>query len=217
MGKPHAPLYHTLSHIPLLVWHPNFPGKGQHVAATTQTVDLYATVLELLGLPIPDTPNIHSRSFAPVLAGQNNHRECAIYGYNNKRVGITAGEWTLLRYHDPDAAPAVIFTQQVEQTDGFGIGRRQRRPFAYPDLEAGHFIPGIETPVWRMPLPVDYARHHPTPRDDLLFHNPSDPDQLHNVATAHPEVIAQLEGLLRQQMQRVQAPPEQWLRLGLAT
>ncbi len=216
MGKPHAPLYHTLCHIPLLVWHPAWKAPGQHVGAVTQTVDLYATVLDLLGVGVPEGEHVHSRSFAPVLRGEaDRHREFAVYAYNNKRVGITAGEWTLLRYHDPDQAPAALYTHHVQQGLGFGMGQRERRVHDYPAIQAGQFIPGVEMPVWRVPLPVDYAHEQPMAMGDLLFHNPTDPGQERSLTAERPDRVQWLEGLLREQARAVGAPDEQMRRLRL--
>lgn len=217
MGKPDAPLYHTLCHIPLLVWHPEAAGAGGHrIAATTQTVDLYATILDLLGVPLPTDTPIHSRSFAPVIRGeQTTHREQAIYAYNNKRIGITAGDWTLLRFHDPDAAPPEIYTHNVQQGLGFGMHRRNERPLDFPDLIAGRFIPGVTTPVWRVAFPVDPAHAQPTPHNDLLFHNATDPGQERDVATEHPEIVRELAERLHGHALALGAPEGQLQRLKL--
>lgn len=215
MGKPGAPLYHTLCHIPLLVWHPGGAHNGGRITAMTQTLDLYATVLDLLGLAVPAAEHVHSRSFLSVLLGQTDtHREYAVYAYSQQRIGITANEWTLLREHEPDI-PGYLYTHQVEQVGGFGFMQRQHRPFNFPDLEAGRFIPGVDMPVWRRPIP----EHLDPPRlgrhEDLLFHNPSDPGQERNIIAQHPEVVRQLEDNLRAQARAVQAPAEQWQRLRL--
>lgn len=180
----------------------------------TQTVDLYATVIELLGLQPPTVEPIHSQSFAPLLLGRKDtYRDSALYGYFNQRIGLTSGEWTLLRYHDPDAAPPLIFTQQVEQTGGNGFILRNRRRLEFEDLEPGRFIPGVETPVWRRQLTYDTVRHYGGTRDDLLFHNPSDPDQTHNLAAERPDMVEAMVAKLRAHAQAVQAPEEQFERL----
>ncbi|MCZ7545022.1 MAG: sulfatase-like hydrolase/transferase [Anaerolineae bacterium] len=211
MGKPHAPLYHTLAHIPLLVWHPAGAHNGARVPAITQTLDLYATVLDLLGVGAPQRPYIHSRSFAPVLTGEaERHRDCAVYGYAGQRVGVTTDQWTLLREHDPQAAPAHAYTHQVEHLAGFGWPRRRERALTFPDLEAGRFIPGVDMPVWRMP-----AHSGGLPRADLLFHNPTDPGQERNMAPTQPVVVKQLEGILREHARALAVPEEQLRRLRL--
>jgi arylsulfatase A-like enzyme len=216
IGKPNAPLYHTLCHIPLLVWHPSGAHNGGRVSAMTQTIDLYATVVELLGGEPPRTENVHSRSFAPVLLDQTDtHRDSAVYAYYNQRIGLTAGEWTLLRYHDPDAAPPLIYTQQVEQTAGNGYDLRERRRLEFEDLEPGRFIPGVETPVWRRQLRYDTVRHYGGTREDLLFHNLSDPNQTHNLAAERPDMVESMVAKLRAHAQAVKAPEEQFKRLHL--
>lgn len=215
MGKGEAPLYHTLTHIPMLVWHPQGAHNRSRIAATTQTLDLYATVLEMLGIDVPTNETVHSRSLAPLLLGKRDqHRECAIYGFSNERVGITAGEWTLLRDHDNEAACPYFYTHQVEQVDGTGWRKRANRPFNYPEIRAGHFIHGVDMPVWRCPVASPGILSAPK-RPDLLFHNRSDPEQLKNVAHDFPDVVHRLESSLRDHMTSLVAPAEQLQRLAL--
>ncbi|MDP9314916.1 MAG: sulfatase [Chloroflexota bacterium] len=216
IGKPDAPLYHTLSHIPLLVRHPYAVGQGVNLHALTQTVDLYATILEVLGVPVPDTSNIHSRSFAPVLLGKTDtHRDHVVYGYNNQSIGITTHDWTLLRDHDGHAAAPYAYTHQVDQVLGRSLWMRHERPAAYPNLEAGYFIPGVDMPVWKTPTSVNRPRVPRTPRPDLLFDNRADAKQEQDLATERPDMVTELAKLLRDHTEAVSAPLEQQLRLRL--
>ena len=211
IGKPGAPLYHTLCHIPLLAWYPDGAHNGGRVGATTQTVDLYATILQLLGVDLPSAEYVHSRSFAPVLLGERaTHRDHAVYAYNNQSVGITAGEWTLLRDHHQAAAPGYWYTHQVDQLHGRSLWMRNHRPARYPDIEAGHFIHGVDMPMWRTLKRPD--RPAP-PRPDLLFHNPSDPDQEYDRAHDRSDIRDHLIKLLRDHALAVHAPEEQRRRL----
>jgi hypothetical protein len=217
IGKPDAPLYDTLCHVPLLVWHPAGAHNGKRVQAITQTVDLYATMLELLGANEPTSANIHSRSFAPVLLGQRNtHRDHAVYAYNNRSVGVTNGDWTLLRDHDATITPAYWYTHQIDQLHGRSVWMRSNRPHTYEGLEAGRFLTGVEMPVWRTP---SWQGERPTPkppRPDLLFHTHSDLAQAHDLANERPDMIEQLVGVLREHARTVGAPAEQLARLRLA-
>lgn len=218
MGKPNAPLYHTLTHIPLFVWHPAGAHNGGRIDAMTQTIDLYATVLELLGGTPPVADNIQSRSLVPVLSGrETSHRDHAVYAYNSERIGITVGDWTLLRDHDGNVSPAYWYTHQVEQLGGRGRGylRRHERAFDYPELEAGRFLPGVDMPVWRMPRHGTAPKDMTVPRPDLLFNNVEDPDQEHDVAESRPDIVRELEDILRQHARAVGAPQEQLDRLRL--
>lgn len=210
IGKPASPLWNTLTHIPLLVWCPGQPARRE--GAVTQTVDLHATVLDLLGL---SSPAPHSRSFLPVLLGQRStHRDLAVYGYANARVGVTNGEWTLLRDHDPELGAAHWYSLQVGQLDYRSQPARQNRPTVFPDLVAGQFIPGVRTPHWRMPARSGDIRHLPPRREDLLY-RADDAEQLRDLRAEHPGEVRRLEDELRAYMLHLGAPEEQFARLRL--
>lgn len=216
IGKPPAPLYDTLCHVPLLVWHPNGVHNGKRAQAITQTVDLYATVLDVLGANVPTDANIHSRSFAPVLLGQrDHHRDHAVYAYNNQSVGVTNGDWTLLRDHDAMIAPAYWYTHQVDQLHGRSVWMRERRPHRYDGLEAGRYLAGVDMPVWRTPAWEGERPAPQPPRPDLLFHTRYDRAQEQDLAHARPDIVDHLLGVLRDHAQAVAAPPEQMERLRL--
>jgi hypothetical protein len=96
------------------------------------------------------------------------------------------------------------------------MNQRTARPRVVPTIAAGQFIPGLEMPVWRVPLPNDYARERPPPNDDLLFHTAADPAQDHDLATTHAAQLRRLEELLRERALAVHAPDEQLRRLRIA-
>jgi arylsulfatase A-like enzyme len=64
----HRPwLHEEVSHVPLVMRLPGPTTAGRRVAALTQPVDLFATLLETLEVPIPDC---HGRSLLPLARGQ---------------------------------------------------------------------------------------------------------------------------------------------------
>lgn len=215
MGKPGAPLYDVIRRLPLLVWHPDAPGGARRAAAVTQTVDLHATILDLFGIG-SERAGPHSRSFASVLEDHlRSHRALAVSGYNNERVAVSDGEWTLLRTQDPTAAPAYVYSQQIEQVNNFGIFMRQYwRREQYGDLTAGDFIPGAGMPAWRMLRENGEGWDEDQPVEDLLFHK-DDVDQLLDRAAAEPAAIARLASALAEHARAIGAPEEQLLRLRL--
>jgi hypothetical protein len=186
------------------------------ITTFTATTSSAATRWSTTGSGRYSSAQIHSRSFAPLLRGETDtHREYAIYGYNNKRVGITAGGWTLLRPHDADAAPPALYTHNVQQGLAFGMGQRSERARRWPNLAAGNYIPGAEMPVWRMTWPVDWARDQGQVRD-LLFHNPSDPGQERSLAAERPDQVERLVELLAAHTRAIGAPEEALRRLHLS-
>jgi arylsulfatase A-like enzyme len=55
--------------VPLIAQGPSAAAKGRRTPALAHTVDLYATILDLVGAPIPPGARFDSRSLAPLLAG----------------------------------------------------------------------------------------------------------------------------------------------------
>lgn len=212
VGKPAAPMYHTLCHIPLMIWHPGGARNGARVDAITQTVDLHVTALELLGLSSPRR-DLASRSLVPLLLGSSDaHRDYAVYGYCGERLGVTDATWTLLRDHDPRQGSAYWYSLHTDQLYGRSFPMRHRRPTLPTDLEAGPFLPGLPQPVWRMKA---LERAPEAPRPDLLFHQPSDPLQERDLAAAQATQVTRLEQTLRRHLRLQSAPEEQWRRLRL--
>ncbi len=208
VGKPQSPVYDTLAHIPLLIWWPGC-ASGTRCGAHTQTIDLYPTVLEMLGQPLPDSPLVHGRSFEPVLRGESDvHRDYTISGYYGGRVAVRSEGWTLLRAQDPSRAPLFEYTHDLQVLDrSWACRRRDPAAFVVPDLEAGRFISGLDMPVWRIPERRRWGDH-----PDLLF-GPDDPAQERDLASDHPEQVRRLEEILRQHMVDRNVPHELYARL----
>jgi arylsulfatase A-like enzyme len=67
-GKPAAPLYETMSHIPLLISAPGTaPGTND---ALTTSVDLFATLADLFGVSSKIRQRTHGHSLLPLLDGE---------------------------------------------------------------------------------------------------------------------------------------------------
>jgi arylsulfatase A-like enzyme len=63
-----SPLYEEIAHIPLLAYVPGMTPR--RVPALAAAVDLMPTVLELLGVPVPDGLRLHGRSLLPAIRGE---------------------------------------------------------------------------------------------------------------------------------------------------
>lgn len=214
MGKQPAPMYAELCHIPLMIWHPDGVNNGQRVNAITQTTDIYATALDIMGIEIPKRDFIHSRSMLPVLSGETNkHRDAAIYGYSNQRVAVTWDKWTFSREHQHDNI-AYWYTNQIEHMNGIGRFKRRERLFDNAQIEAGNFVKGVTIPTWKMATNWVDAQIQPD-RDDMLFDNEHDPQQNVNVAEANPNIVHEAENLLREHMNDLHVPTDQYTRLNL--
>lgn len=202
MGKPACPPYNVLVHTPLLIWHPQGACNGRRIGALTSAVDLYATGAEVLG--ITDVhPAGHSRSLVPLLMGETeSHREWAIYGYWGRAVGVTDGRHTYLRAPVAGNEPLFAYsTMMIQPTRWFDPPQMQ------PDAGVGS-LPYAEGPVWRIPATAPYEQP-----ESLLFDVLADPRQERPITD--PELAAPMRDLLAAALTELDAPEEQWRRLGL--
>ena len=203
MGKPNAPMYNTLTHIPLLIWHPHSPMMGQRIPALTSAVDLYATMLNALEAEVP--AHVHSHSLMPLLMGQTTqHRDWAIYGYWGSTVNVTDGRYTYL-HPCRDDLPADCYSTMFINPHGWF------QPIKAPkEVQAGQFLPYTEFPVWRYQA-ISYNRHS----RPMLFDVQADPGQVKDLVEAETAVAADMRHLLYESLKHLQAPENQFARLGL--
>lgn len=92
-------IYEELGHIPLLIRHPKALGAGKTIRGLAQPPDLYATVLDLAG--IPPVPWTQGHSLVPMLDGQPGRQKFAVGGCHphKGRIGclsIWTDEWSLV-------------------------------------------------------------------------------------------------------------------------
>jgi arylsulfatase A-like enzyme len=202
IGKPYkAPLYDVLAHTPLLIWHPESPRTGDSVTELTAAVDLYATVLDALDVDVESTR--HSRSLLPLLDGETSgHREWALYGYWGSSVNVTDGEYTYLHPCDPDSETYCYSSMMMNPYGWFSS------PEPQPAAESGDFLPYADVPVWR--YPAESNRRHSA---SLLFDVANDPRQ--EADLDDPDQRERMQSLLVDAMESLDAPSEQFDRLGL--
>jgi arylsulfatase A-like enzyme len=70
-GKPTGPLgnlYEVTTRVPMMIRHPAGLGAGRRVPGIAQHPDVLPTILDFLGIPIPET--VQGRSLLPMLQGQ---------------------------------------------------------------------------------------------------------------------------------------------------
>ncbi|WP_300064084.1 sulfatase [uncultured Roseobacter sp.] len=208
-GKQH-PHFDSHANIPLMIWHPKHPGNGTRLSGLTQTVDLFATLIEAAGVEL--TPaNRHSRSLLPMIThGAPAPRRAVLYGTFGQGVCVTDGEWTLLKSPVPDA-PLYLYSTAIFRpliVDNPVDGRLAKPP--NKPVDQGYFDPSVDLPMWKIPIEVD-----PRTDENFLFHRADDPDQSENLWERAPDARARMLRLMRELMDDEGFPPEQLARLGL--
>jgi arylsulfatase A-like enzyme len=211
-GKPGVPVYEPLGHIPLLV---AWPGRDAGVVdALTTSVDLFATLADVFDVAVPQ--RTHGHSLVPLLEGREKAvRDFALTGVWGREVHVTDGHRTYARAPVPDNQPLFMWSN-----------RWSTMPVpAFPDLRLPRpdrrarldYMPGTDVPVIRQPFtagdPMPLWAAMGRARDHLLFDLDEDPSEDRNLAGSPAESDA--EEMLRRALGSVEAPTEQYERLGL--
>lgn len=89
-------LYQGLAHVPMIVWHPEL-GHGKRISQLVQPVDIFPTVLEAVGLDVPD--DVHGRSLIRLLekGDEAEWRDTALFGQHETWCNLTDGRYVLHR------------------------------------------------------------------------------------------------------------------------
>ncbi|GAB3284910.1 sulfatase-like hydrolase/transferase [Larkinella harenae] len=91
-------LYEHSMRVPLIISHPTLP-KNRRVDALVYIADIFPTITEALGLPVP--PTVESQSLYPYLTGSKKQgREAVYYAYRDfQRAVRTIDNWKLIKYN----------------------------------------------------------------------------------------------------------------------
>ena len=211
-GKPGVPHYEPLGHTPLFVlWPGREPG---HVDALTTNVDLNATLADIFGLE-PDH-RTHGKSLVPLVEGSaTSIRDWALAGCWGRQVHVIDGVHKYARAHEGENAPLSMWSNRWS-TMPINAVPQYRMP--RPDQRAWlDHMPGSTVPVIRQPFEpgdrIPYWAIAP-PEGHYLFDLEEDPGERRNLTGTSAERHA--IDLLRAALEEVEAPAEQFERLGIA-
>jgi len=213
-GKPGHPIYGTLGHTPLLVWFPGRPVGS--IEALTTNVDLHATLIDLF--QVEAEHRTHGRSLLPLLRDEEHSiRAWALAGIYGRHVHVIDEQRNYGRAPVGDNTPLAIWSNRWSTLP---LRHFPQLRFPRPDDRASlDFMPGSAIPVIRQPFaPGDmlpYWAAGTTPGDHVLFDRGEDPGEERNLAGSDAEKAA--VDLLRAALDEIDAPAEQFRRLGLSS
>jgi hypothetical protein len=96
-GKNRMPYYEEISHIPLMIWHPDHASQGgARRENLTQTPDLMPTFLEIHGCAIP--PSVTGASLIPLISEDAPVHDSVALGMFGGPVCVTDGLYSYFHY-----------------------------------------------------------------------------------------------------------------------
>ena len=219
-GKPGVPHYEPMSHIPLLVAWPGI-AAGTCDALTT-SVDLHATIGAVFGVAAEH--RTHGASLVPLLTGDAEViRDWVLCGIWGRWVHVFDGTHSYGRAPAVDGYPLSLWSNRwttlpAKWRGSTPVGGSEIIRLPRPDRRATlDFMPGSEVPVIRQPFatgdPVPFWAARPKVGDHVLFDTSVDPEEDENLVGTPLE--SELIELLRAALDDVEAPQDQYVRLGL--
>lgn len=221
-GKNQFHAWNEMAQIPLFIHRPGEKG-GDRVAAVTQNIDLFPTILDWFGADDYKQPGanpVHGKSLLPLLdKSADKVRDYAIYGWYGQPVNITDGHYTYFRAANEDNAPLYLYASILTSFPRYmGTGLPEET------ITTGRFLPWTGMPLYRLnqaklnkAMAEMLAKRGMMPDPDLkgskLFDIDADNDQLYPLDD--PELEEKLCKALIRTMQAHEAPAEQYIRLNL--
>ncbi|MCZ6888529.1 MAG: sulfatase [Gammaproteobacteria bacterium] len=211
-GKPGVPQYEPLGHTPLYVYYPGI--EPHEVDALTTNVDINATLCDFFA--VQPGHRTHGESLLPLIQKrQSSIREWALGGVFGNWVQVYDGTRKYARAPAESPFPLSLWSNRWSTMP---IQRRHQAIFPKPDRRARiDFMPGSDVPVLRQPFePGDtlpYWCAAPRVGEHHLYDISIDPDEDENRLGGNDE--AQMIELLREGLNAVGAPDEQFERLGI--
>ena len=213
-GKPGVPQYEPLGHTPLLVSWPGVKGGTVNNALTTN-VDLFATIADIFDAEVDHLT--HGKSLKPLISeSESSIREWALGGVWGNWVQITNGETKYARSAVGSNYPISLWSNRWSTMpihfDGI-VGMPPPDGRAWLDT-----MPATEIPVLRQPfaqgdqMPI-WSFGDQSVDKHYLFDITVDPNEQENRVGEKSE--AAMEEMLRVAMRSIDAPDDQFQRIGL--
>jgi arylsulfatase A-like enzyme len=134
-------LYDHSVRVPLVLAGPGV-ARGKRVSSLCYLHDVYPTLCQLTGLPVPET--VESRS---LLGGAK--YESLFFAYRNLQRGVTKGRWKLIRYYAPAAERIQLFdlAKDPDELQDLSAERRYAGRIGQLREEMGRWMQRTEDPL----------------------------------------------------------------------
>ena len=184
-------------------------------SALTTTVDIFATLCDIFGVSVDH--RTHGHSLVPLVRGETSAvREYVLTGVWGRAVQIVHDQFKYVRAPRNDNRPLSMWSNRWSTMPIHALPNvRLPKPDHRATLD---YMPGSSVPVIRQPFePGDavpfWAMTNTGQARDLLFDVVGDP--LEDRDLTGTDLTEQMEGVLRSVLHDIEAPVDQFQRLGL--
>ena len=208
-AKCRMPWYEELAHTPFFAWDPRSGKAGERRQALVQpSVDLGPTLLEFFGLEL--TKDMTGKPLRDAIASDAPVRQACIFGQHGAHVNVTDGRYVYMRAPaGDDNRPLYNYTlMPTNMRDFFALDKLREAELA-PPFEFTKGCPLVKVDMGGSKGWLDESQCQ-----TLLWDLEADPRQT-GEPLADAAVEARMKDLLIACMQELDAPAEQFERLGL--
>lgn len=207
-----APFYNEVAQTPLFIWDPRSGVRGERRQALVQTIDLAPTLLEFFGQDLP--PDMQGVPLRETVATDAPVREAALFGLFGGHVNCTDGRYVYMRGPGSENAPLHEYTLMPTQ-HGWGRAFMPLEMLSTAEL-AGPFaftkgVKVLKYDATARPGMTGSGRQVQFPT--ALYDLEQDPAQVAPIEDV--EIERRMCGHIDRLMRENDAPPDQWVRLGL--
>ncbi|WP_457967356.1 sulfatase [Arthrobacter sp. D1-29] len=203
-AKSVMPWFNELVHLPMFLWDPRTAERGTRRGALTQTIDIAPTLLRFFGHE--PTPDMQGQDLAAVLHDDADVHQGVLFGIHGGHVNVTDGRHVYMR--------AAIEAANAPLEDFTLMPTHMRSRFTVDELAN-----------WQPAEPFSFTKAlrsikiqakslmNPWTHGTLLFDLEADPGQ--NTPITDDEAELRMLRLLADMMHESDAPPSQFIRLGI--
>lgn len=190
--------YEIATRVPMMIWTPDMAVRGKSTDALVELVDMYPTLCELTGLPLPK--HLEGKSFAPLLddPGQS-WKKAAFSQFPNPALR----EWAANPLSD--GMRQTFFGPLIEEVEQRII--KQQGEAWNRDLFENHLMGyTMRTDRYRLVAWRDHRDKQAEPVFVELYDHKNDPDETVNVAAKRAGVVKKLTKQLMSQLKQSTSP-----------
>ncbi|PHS01106.1 MAG: iduronate-2-sulfatase [Blastopirellula sp.] len=179
--------YEIATRVPMIIWTPDMKVRGKATKGLVELVDMYPTLCELAGIPLPS--HLEGKSFAPLLDKPNQKwKQAAFTQYPAPALREWAANPLSEGMRQTFFGPLI---QDVEARIQKEQGERWDRSF-FENHVMGYTV---RTERYRLVRWVDYRDPTAEPLAVELYDHQNDPGETVNVADKYPEIVQRLSKL----------------------